>query len=116
MQRENDLLMNTELHLFGLAGFLLPYMFIFRPSILAQGTTLEIIQTAVIATLAIAALSAAMYGMPSSRKLPRIILGISAFVLLSPGMVSDLAGLGLLSAGYLLARKMPDGVLKKSSV
>ena len=100
----------------GLAGFLLPYMFIFRPSILAQGTTLEIIQTAAIATLAIAALSAAMYGMPSSRKLPRIIMGISAFVLLSPGMISDLAGLGLLGVGYLLARKMPDGVLKKSAV
>lgn len=100
----------------GLAGFLLPYMFIFRPSILAQGSPFEIIQTALIAALAIAALSAAMYGMPSSRKLPRVIMGISAFILLSPGIVSDIAGLVLLAVGYFLARKMPDGLMKKSAV
>lgn len=89
----------------GLAGFLLPYMFIFRPSILAQGTPVEILQTAVIAALAIAALSAAMYGMPSPRMLPRIVMGISAFVLLSPGTLSDIAGLVILAVGYFLARK-----------
>ena len=44
----------------GLAGFILPYMFILRPAILGQGTVFEIVQTAVIATIAVMSLSASM--------------------------------------------------------
>ena len=88
----------------GLAGFLLPYMFILRPSILGQGTPVEIIWTTVMALVAISALVGAMYGMPSENKLVRILLAVSAIAMLWPGSLADIAGIILCAAALVLAR------------
>jgi TRAP transporter 4TM/12TM fusion protein len=91
----------------GLAGFILPYMFILRPSILGQGDGMLVLRTTIIATIAIASLTGAMYAMPSKNKVIRLMLGISAFILLSPGMVTDLVGivLVLLALAYTRIEK-----------
>lgn len=88
----------------GLAGFLLPYMFVLRPSILGQGSTLEVIQTAVVAIIALMGLSAAMYGMPSRKALPRIMMAAAAIIILAPGNLSDIIGIVILVVGFLIAR------------
>lgn len=91
----------------GLAGFILPYMFILRPSILGQGTAIEVILTTVIATIAIAALTGAMYAMPSKNKVVRLLLGVGALILLTPGSITDVVGVVMVIAamGYSLAEK-----------
>ncbi|MBQ7534160.1 MAG: TRAP transporter fused permease subunit [Stomatobaculum sp.] len=89
----------------GLAGFLLPYMFILRPSILGQGTVLEIIQTALMATIAITALVGAMYGFPSEKKYVRALLAVSALAMLWPGNLADLIGVAICAAALVLSRK-----------
>ncbi len=96
----------------GLAGFLLPYMFILRPSILGQGTPFEIAQTAVMAIIAISALVGAMYSVPSENKVVRILLAVSAVAMLWPGNLADLVGIVLCAAAVLLAKTMN----KKESV
>lgn len=90
----------------GLAGFILPYMFILRPSILGQGTPLEVFQTAVMALIAVTALVGAMYEMPSKNKMVRILLAASAVMMLWPGMTADAVGIALCAAALLLARMM----------
>ena len=90
----------------GLAGFLLPYMFILRPSILGQGTPFEVIWTTVMAIIALSALVGAMYAMPSENKLVRILLAVSAIAMLWPGNLADFAGLALCAVALVMAKMM----------
>lgn len=90
----------------GLAGFILPYMFILRPSILGQGSALEVTQTAVIAVIAITALIGAMYAVPSKSKICRIMLGVASIILLSPGLITDIMGLVLVALALIIANSL----------
>ena len=88
----------------GLAGFLLPYMFILRPAILGQGTFLEIAQTTIMAIIAISALVGAMYEIPSKNKIVRILLAISAIALLWPGNIADVVGVVICVIALVMAK------------
>ena len=99
----------------GLAGFILPYMFILRPAILAQGTILEIVQTTVIATIAVMSLSASMYGMPTPKKLPRILMGLSAIIMLYPGTITDLIGIVTLAVALSWGKIGNNKITKKEA-
>ena len=88
----------------GLAGFILPYMFVLRPSILLQGTAWEIVQTTVVSIVALMGLSAAMFGIPSKKFQPRALMCVAAFVMLAPSDLSDLIGVVMMASGFLLAR------------
>ncbi|MTI56610.1 TRAP transporter permease [Geosporobacter ferrireducens] len=97
----------------GLAGFILPYMFILRPSILGQGSAFAVFQTTIIATIAIIAIVCGMYAMPSKNKIVRALLGISAIVLLTPGTITDFVGITLVvgSLAYSFFIEKRRGVL-----
>ena len=92
----------------GLAGFLLPVLFVLNPSILMTGSPATILQTAVTSTIAITVLTMAVNGVPYPRKASRAVLILSSFLLLDGGTISDLVGLGAAAAVFAI-----ETILKK---
>jgi len=88
----------------GLAGFIVPFMFVFGPSLLLIGSLWEIITTTVTAVIGILALAAALEGY-LLRRCPvweRIALFAVALLLMKPGLVTDAAGIGGMGLIYLM--------------
>jgi TRAP transporter 4TM/12TM fusion protein len=82
------------------AGFIVPFMFVFEPALLAMGEPLAIALAAGTAALGVMALAAALYGylLAPLAMWQRLALGAGALLLIKPGLVTDTAGLGLLAA------------------
>lgn len=93
--------METGFHAVKLAisGFIVPFLFVYRPPLLAQGTTFEIVYTAVITLIAVYALSRGLQYRKISI-LERVLMVAGAAVLLFPAY--DLVGIILIFGGYLL--------------
>lgn len=79
----------------GIAAFIVPYMFIYGPSILLMGTVSEIILTCVTAIIGIYGVSAAAEGWLMRRMTwwERIIILASSLSLIKPGLMTDTIGL-----------------------
>ncbi|HAE81582.1 MAG TPA: C4-dicarboxylate ABC transporter permease [Lachnoclostridium sp.] len=88
----------------GLAGFLIPYLFVLRPSVLLQGTPLEIVITAITSVIALMGLSGAMYAMPSKKMSIRIAMVVAALLTLAPGTMTDIFGLALMAGAFALGK------------
>lgn len=81
----------------GLVAFLLPYMFIYGPSILMKGNPQDIILAAISGIVGVGALGAGLQGY-FFRPLAiwhRVLLLIAAVLLVKPGLTTDLIGYGL---------------------
>ncbi|MEI9479344.1 MAG: DUF3394 domain-containing protein, partial [Deltaproteobacteria bacterium] len=78
-----------------LAGFILPYVFIYNPSLLMIGTTWEVISTFLTSVIGIVCLSASVIGYlyKKTSLLERIVLFAAALLLIKPGWITDLIGL-----------------------
>jgi TRAP-type uncharacterized transport system fused permease subunit len=78
-----------------LAGFVLPYVFIYNPALLMIGTTAEVILAFLSATVGIICLSASImaYLFKETTLLERIVLFAAALLLIKPGWITDLIGL-----------------------
>jgi TRAP transporter 4TM/12TM fusion protein len=87
---------------FALAGFLLPYMFVYDKSLLMMGTVLEIIPAVFTSLIGIICLGAGITGYlrRATTFYERILLFAAAFLLIKPGWTTDL--IGLFSAGTVL--------------
>jgi TRAP transporter 4TM/12TM fusion protein len=89
---------------FALAGFLIPYMFVYGPAMVLVGTSTEITLAIITGLLGTLALGAAVQGWLLKRAsgIERVLLLIGALCLIKPGWVTDVIGLGLLIivAGY----------------
>lgn len=83
---------------FALAGFLVPFMFIYGPAMVLQGSGTEIALSVVTGLLGTMALGASVQGwlLVRASLVQRIILLIGALALIKPGWLTDLVGLGLL--------------------
>ena len=82
----------------GIAAFILPYMWVYGPALLLIGDPLTVAWAAITSTIGIAACAAALQGYifrPTS-KLERIPLLIGALLLIKPGWITDVIGLGLI--------------------
>ncbi|HHX50930.1 MAG TPA: TRAP transporter large permease subunit, partial [Clostridia bacterium] len=81
-----------------ISGYIIPFLFVYRPPLLAQGTNWEIVYTAVITLIAIYALSRGIqYRLIS--KMERLFMIVGAAVLLFP--YYDLLGIVLILIGFL---------------
>lgn len=90
----------------GLVAFLLPYMFIYGPSIMMMGNIQEILLAIISGITGIFALAGGLQGYlfrPLSMGL-RIILFIAAVLLIKPGLTTDLIGYGLVGFVLLIQR------------
>ena len=91
----------------GLAGFIVPFMFIFSGGLIFQSDSwLIILRNFATATVGIISLAGAIQGymLTEANYLQRTILFISALLLIDGGIVTDVIGLGLLALVWLIQK------------
>ncbi len=96
-----------------LPGFIIPFVFVYRPGLLLQGDTLQIVQAGVAAGLAVIALAAATagYGLRRLASWERLVAAAAGIVLFWPAVWSDVVGfvlIALLVASQMLRRREPE--------
>jgi TRAP transporter 4TM/12TM fusion protein len=81
----------------GATGYIIPFMFVFGPSLLMVGEWSAIIATTVSATLGVVLLAAGLHGylLTHASRFQRAALVVAAFVLIKPGLGSDALGAAL---------------------
>ena len=90
-----------------LAGFIVPFMFVYNPPLLLENVTLltglQVVITACTGVVLIAAMAEG-YLMGRMNIPLRVLAGVGAFLLIDSGLVTDLGGLACLAA-IILAQK-----------
>ena len=85
----------------GIAAYLVPFAFVYHPSLLLRGTLVELCVTVVLAMVATTALAAAVRGY-LGRVLtlgPRLLLGAGALLILAPEPWTTISGATLVAVG-----------------
>jgi TRAP transporter 4TM/12TM fusion protein len=84
-------------------GFIVPFMFVYGPSLLFIGSPFDIISSAVSASFGVIALAAGMMGffVRDLKAWERLVLIGAAFLLIKPGLYTDAVGYILLLIIYL---------------
>lgn len=103
---------------FALAGFLLPYMFVYNNSLLLMGSVINTIFSILTSIIGVICLGAGIIGylIKETSIYERVFLFSAAFLLIKPGLMTDVIGLGCVGMTlYLQLRKsvhsMPDGAM-----
>ena len=93
----------------GLTGYIIPFMFVFGPSLLLIGDWDVIALTAVTATTGVALLAGGLSGffVKPAGWVTRILFIAAAVTLIKPGLWTDLAGLALGAAALLINLRWP---------
>jgi TRAP-type uncharacterized transport system fused permease subunit len=88
------------------AGFIVPFMFVYEPALLAIGDWGSIALATMTATVGVMALAACLYGylLAPTTLWQRLLLAAAAILLIKPGLVTDMIGLGLL--GFVAAMQL----------
>jgi TRAP transporter 4TM/12TM fusion protein len=82
----------------GASGFIVPFMFVYGPSLLWIGSWFDVLTTLVSASIGVICLSATLHRFLLKRTVwwEQLALGVAAFCLIKPGIYTDLVGLALL--------------------
>jgi TRAP transporter 4TM/12TM fusion protein len=90
--------------------YIVPFMFIYEPSLLMMGNWFTIVTSCVASTIGVMSFAAGLQGymLREARAWERIVLVAAAFLLIVPGYVTDALGLVLLGI-VVFAQKMPLG-------
>lgn len=99
---------------FGLAGFIVPYMFVYGPGLLLSGDPVHIVLALVSAVVGVVALAACIQGwyIANLNVVARAALFIAAMLLIKQGLTTDIIGYGifiLVTAMQIMSRKKPVG-------
>jgi TRAP transporter 4TM/12TM fusion protein len=80
---------------FALAGFLLPYMFVYNTSLLLMGSPADIVLAVFTSMIGIICLASGIIGylFKETKLLERLLLFAAAFLLIKPGWITDIIGL-----------------------
>lgn len=79
----------------GLTGYIIPFMFVFGPSLLLKGSWDQVLLTVVTATVGVTCLAGGLHGyffLGPARAWERLMLIAAAIVLIKPGLTTDLIG------------------------
>lgn len=97
----------------GLAGFIVPYMFVYAPSLLLAGPPVTVALAGLTATVGVIALAAATVGhfRRDATALERGLLLTGALLLIRPGFLTDLLGGVALGLGWFLQCRSPLAVV-----
>lgn len=102
-----------------LAGFIVPYMFVFNPVLLGAGKNYtEIITASLTAFIGVASLTTALEGyfMINSNTIERILLLMAGLSLIKPGIASDLFGLGIILAIFLIQLRRKRTIIANEDI
>ena len=94
---------------FALAGFLLPYMFVYNNSLLLMGSVFHIIISIFTSLIGVICLGSGIIGyfLKETRLYERILLFAAALLLISPGWATDL--IGFLCIGITVVLQLKTG-------
>ncbi|MCS6778592.1 MAG: TRAP transporter large permease subunit [Geminicoccaceae bacterium] len=97
----------------GAAGFLVPFLFVYRPELLLIGAPLDVLLAVGTAGPGVLALAAALAGrlLRTCTLLERLALGLAAALLVSPAPIAAAAGAVLLAAVAFLQSRRPAAAL-----
>ncbi len=84
----------------GIVAYIIPFMFIFQPSLLLMGDTITVVQSVITAVIGVVALAGGMQGyfVTDCHPVERVLLIVAGLTLLYPGLYTDLLGLGIIVA------------------
>jgi TRAP transporter 4TM/12TM fusion protein len=90
----------------GIAGFLIPFAFVFQPALLLQGTFLQILKASGLTALGVICLAASLIGHVWSplNWFQRLLLALTAIFLVFPTIGMELIGIGLALGLFIWAR------------
>jgi len=91
----------------GIIAFIVPYMFVYAPSLLWQGSAFDIITTIITSLCGTILIGSALQGVFLDKYLSiftRITFFAAAIALITPGYWSDVTGLGIAALGYGVQR------------
>lgn len=102
----------------GLAAFIVPFIFVFEPALLMDGSFFEIAYTMITSSIGVIVLGAGIIGFfyKSTNFLTRTLLIAAGLVMIYPGVISDIIGIVLAVTTILIQRKQKDGVVEKSKL
>jgi len=91
---------------FAAAGFIVPFFFVYNPALLFSGPWVEILSAVATGMVGVVALAAALEGyfLRLATWLERGLFLAAAFLLIDPGLVTDLIGFALLGLGLLIQK------------
>lgn len=80
---------------FGIVAFIVPYMFVYQPSLLLQGGLLSIIQTIITALFGVVMLAVGVQGwlLEKANPLERILAIAAGLLMIDPGWLTDIIGI-----------------------
>ena len=87
------------------AAYLAPFVFMYRPGLLLEGSVVDIVWTSLVTTAGVLAFACAMEGYFFGRvrsSAVRLVLFAAGLVFIYPAVWSDLAGFALLGAAYAM--------------
>ena len=90
-------------------AFIVPFMFVYEPSLLLIGDWSATVMRAVPSTLGVICFAAALQGylLRETKLWERIALLVAAVLLVKPGIVTDLMGVAVMAAVLLVQRSQP---------
>ena len=90
--------------------YIVPFMFVYEPSLLMIGDPVTIVTSSVSATIGVMCFAAGLQGylLREARPWERAVLIVAAILLIKPGYASDAVGLVLLAA-VVAAQRLPRG-------
>lgn len=91
----------------GLAGFVAPFLFVYRPAVLLAGHPLDILWSSLMSALAVMSLAGGAIGYFGGRCrwFESILLVAGALLLIMPGLVTDLIGFIVVGAIFILQKR-----------
>jgi TRAP transporter 4TM/12TM fusion protein len=97
---------------FAAAGFIVPFFFVYSPALLFQGSWADVVRAIITGTIGVIALAAGLEGqfLRPATWLERAAFIAAAFLLIDPGLVTDVIGLALLGAVVVTQRARPAPV------
>jgi TRAP-type uncharacterized transport system fused permease subunit len=84
----------------GLTGYIIPFMFVYAPSLLLIGDPMVVALAVVTATVGVICLAGGLHAFfffGSARWWERLLLIAAALTLIKPGWITDLVGLALIA-------------------
>lgn len=97
----------------GIAAYIMPFIFVFNPALILLGQPTELLIAVPSALIGAIALAGASTGwlLIETNYIEKLVLGISAILLIKPGVVTDLIGVVLLLI-VLASQRRKQAVLK----
>jgi TRAP-type uncharacterized transport system fused permease subunit len=96
----------------GIAAFVVPFMFFYNSTLLMEGEWLHVLRSGFTAVFGIFLLACAVQGWfvgNRARFIVRLTLAVAAFLMISGGLITDLVGLGVAGAVFILQKVVKPG-------